>query len=99
MSAPPPWLRATPEGVRLELVVQPRASRTRVVGVHGDRLKLQVAAPPVDGEANEEVVRFLADALGVSRRDVELAAGATGRRKSVVVHGVDPAAAAARLLP
>lgn len=87
--AAPVWLRATPDGVRIELLVQPRASRTRVVGEHGDRLKLQIAAPPVDGEANEAVIAFLASTLGVARRDVELVAGQTGKRKSVVIHGAD----------
>lgn len=93
----PGWIRAAPGGVLIELVVQPRASRTRVVGEHGDRLKLQIAAPPVDGEANAAVVEFLADVLQVAKRDVELVAGATGKRKTVLVRGVDEAAAA-RLL-
>ena len=89
----PAWLRTAPDGVLLEIVVQPRASRTRVVGEHGDRLKLQIAAPPVDGEANAAVIEFLADVFSVAKRDVELVSGATGKRKTVLVRGVDEAAA------
>ena len=91
------WLRPASDGVLIEIVVQPRASRTRVVGEHGDRLKLQVAAPPVDGEANAAVIAFLADRFDVPKRDVELVAGATGKRKTVLIRGVDEAAAAALL--
>ena len=82
----------------LELLVQPRASRTRVAGEHDGRLKIQLAAPPVDGEANAALVAFLADALGVRRGDVALLAGEAGRRKRVRVAGLGSADAAARLL-
>lgn len=85
----PAWLRPAADGVVLEIVVQPRASRTRVVGEHGDRLKLQIAAPPVDGEANAAVIDFLSDVLGVPKRDLELESGATGKRKSIRIRGLD----------
>jgi len=83
-----PWLREAPGGVILEVLVQPRASRTRVVGVLDGRLKVQLAAPPVDGEANAALVGFLADALGVRRSDVTIERGDAGRRKTVRVSGV-----------
>jgi uncharacterized protein (TIGR00251 family) len=83
-----PWLREAPGGVVLEVLVQPRASRTRVVGVHDGRLKVQLAAPPVDGEANAALVGFLADALGARRSDVAIERGESGRRKTVRVSGV-----------
>jgi uncharacterized protein (TIGR00251 family) len=92
-----PWARDDGGGVVLELVVQPRASRTRVVGEHDGRLKLQLAAPPVDGEANEALVEFLARALGVRRAEVTLLRGETGRRKTVRVAGVTAATATASL--
>ena len=92
-----PWLREVPGGVSLEILVQPRASRTRVVGEHDGRLKLQLAAPPVDGEANAALVAFLADALGVRRADVTIDRGDGGRRKTVRVAGVGGAAARAAL--
>ena len=92
------WAHEGSAGAVLEVLVQPRASRTRVVGEHDGRLKIQLAAPPVDGEANAALLAFLADALGVKRADVTLLAGETGRRKRVRIAGLDPAAVAAALL-
>jgi uncharacterized protein (TIGR00251 family) len=77
--------------------VQPRASRTELAGRHGDVLKVRVAAPPVDGAANEALLRFLAETLGVSRGAVELVAGSGSRSKIVAVRGLDVASAARRL--
>ncbi len=94
----PGWARDGSDGAVLEVLVQPRASRTRVVGEHDGRLKIQLAAPPVDGEANAALVAFLAGALGVKRADVVLLAGETGRRKRVRVAGLAAATAASRLL-
>jgi uncharacterized protein len=96
---PPPWLREEGGAVTLELLVQPRASRTRVVGEHDGRLKLQLAAPPVDGEANAALVEYLARALGVPRASVVLLRGETGRRKTVKVAGVAGAEVVAALVP
>ena len=73
--------------VVLDLHVQPGAKRTEVAGTHGDRLKIRLAAPPVDGAANDELVRFLAEAFGVPRRNVTIVTGATARRKRVRVEG------------
>jgi uncharacterized protein (TIGR00251 family) len=92
------WAREGSGGAVLEVLVQPRASRTRVVGEHDGRLKVQLAAPPVDGEANATLLAFLADALHVKRADVALLAGETGRRKRVRIAGVAAEAAAATLL-
>ncbi len=93
------WARDDVGGVVLEVLVQPRASRSRAVGVHDGRLKLQLAAPPVDGEANEALVELLARALGVRKADVTIVRGETGRRKTVRVAGVTAATAAASLSP
>jgi uncharacterized protein (TIGR00251 family) len=75
--------------VSLDVHVQPRAKRTEVVGWHDDAIKIRLAAPPVDGAANEELVAFLADELGVTRSSVEIVAGWTSRRKRVAVAGVE----------
>lgn len=84
-----PWLKPLPDGVELSLLIQPRASRTRVVGEHDGLLKIQLAAPPVDGEANAALVEFLAKLLGIPRRQVELLAGDASRRKRVALRGID----------
>jgi uncharacterized protein len=77
--------------------VQPRAKRTEIVGRHGGALKIRVAAPPVDGAANDELVRFLAERLGVRRAQVRVAAGVAGRDKRIAIHGLDASTALARL--
>lgn len=93
------WLRAAGADVRLTLHIQPRASRTAVVGPHGDALKIRLAAPPVDGAANEALINFLAEQLGVARAAITLAAGSTGRRKVVVVTGIGSERVRTRLGP
>jgi hypothetical protein len=84
---PVPWCRRDGDALVLELHVQPGASRTEVAGTHGTegamRLKLRLAAPPADGKANAELVRFLADAFGVALRQVSLVRGAASRQKTV----------------
>jgi uncharacterized protein (TIGR00251 family) len=75
-------LTANPE-VRLALHVQPGATRTEYAGLHGDAHKIRLAAPAVEGRANEALIAFLAEAFGVARRDVEIASGASARRKIV----------------
>ena len=92
------WLRATADGVTLDVLVQPRASRARLGPVHGDRVKLAVIAPPVDGEANAAVIELVAEAFGVPKRAVEVIAGASSRRKTIRVTGAT-AAQLAELVP
>lgn len=93
------WLVPVAGGVRVRLLIQPRASRTEVVGVHGDALRIRLAAPPVDGAANEALIRFLAERTGVPRSALRLVTGAGGRRKVVEWTGVVAAQVAARLAP
>jgi uncharacterized protein (TIGR00251 family) len=78
--------------------VQPRAARTALVGAHGDAIRVRLAAPPVDGAANDELVRFLADRLGVRRRDIGIVRGLSGRRKTVRIEGMTAEEARERLL-
>jgi uncharacterized protein len=87
-----------PGGVRLRLHVQPRSSRTEVAGLHGNALKIRLAAPPVDGAANEALTRFLAERLGVPRSAIRIEAGTTARAKLVAVDRVAPEEAERRLL-
>jgi len=90
-------ITAIPGGIRIRIHVQPRASRTELGGRHGDALKIRLAAPPVDGAANKELLDFLATRLGVPRRAVQLERGTTSREKSVTVQGIAVAAARAAL--
>lgn len=83
-------VRATATGARFEARVTPRAGRTTVAGVRDGRLVVRVAAAPVDGEANDAVIRAIAAALGAPPRDVRLAAGARGRTKTIDVSGIAP---------
>ena len=80
-------VRPVEGGVELRLHVQPRAARTELAGVHGDCLKVRVAAPPVEDAANNELVRFLSVLLEKPARDIELVSGARGRRKVIRLHG------------
>ena len=83
--------------VRFAVYAQPRASRTEVAGEHGDALKIRLAAPPVEGAANAELLSFLAKRLGVSKSAVRLLKGERGRQKLVEVEGLDPEELASRL--
>src|SRR4051795_3573043 len=76
-----------PGGLLVDIQVVPRASRVAVGPAVGDRLRVAVASPPVDGAANAAVVEILADAFGVRRADVVIVRGQTGRRKTVRIDG------------
>lgn len=78
-------------GAILNLRVSPGAKRTSLEGAYGeDALKLRVAAPPVEGKANAEAERYVAELLGVASSDVCVVRGASGRNKAVLVRGAVP---------
>jgi uncharacterized protein len=93
------WLRAVEGGVEVLVVAAPRASKSRVVGPHGDRLKVQLAAPPVDGEANAELVALFRELFSLGRQAVELVDGEKSKRKRVRLLGVSLAQALDALAP
>lgn len=74
--------------VRFEVHAKPRAKKSKVVGERGDAVEIALAAPPVDGAANEELVRFVAKVLQVRQRDIELVRGETSREKLLSVVGL-----------
>lgn len=91
------WLREAADGsVVLTLHIQPGAKKTEFVGLHGEALKIRLAAPPVDGKANAALCAFLADFCGVPKSAVSLVSGETSRAKRVRVDGAS-AGALARL--
>jgi len=73
----------------LELHVQPGAKRSEFAGMHGERIKVRVAAPAVDDKANGALIEFLADYFGVPRRNVSIVSGVKSRSKRVAIEGVD----------
>jgi len=81
-------------GVLVDIAVKPRSSREGVGPVQADRLVVSVNAPPVDGKANEAVIRVLAETLGVPRSSVTIVRGDTGRRKTVRIAGITAGALA-----
>ena len=76
------------DGVRFMVRVQPRAGRDGVDGVHAGALKVRLNAPPVDGAANEALIAFVAERLGVPKAAVRIVTGATARAKLIEVQGV-----------
>jgi uncharacterized protein len=82
---------------RIAVKVHPRAKRTAITGRLGDAYKLDLKAPPVDGKANEECIRFFAQLAGVPRPAVRIVQGAAGRMKIVEIEGVEMADIESRL--
>jgi len=80
-------------GIEIVVQAQPRAAQSAIVGEHAGRLKVRLAAPPVEGAANDELVRVLAKALGVPRSAVTVVRGHASRAKTVRIAGVTTAAA------
>jgi uncharacterized protein (TIGR00251 family) len=82
------WLHGDGTAVVLTLHIQPGARKTEICGLHGDALKIRLAAPPVDGKANDCLIAFLAERLSLARNAIDLISGASARSKRVRIHGV-----------
>lgn len=75
-------------GVRLHLFIQPKSSKNQIVGPHNGMLKIKISAPPVDGEANAELIEYLSKFFKVPKRNITLVKGDAGRQKTVDVEGI-----------
>jgi uncharacterized protein (TIGR00251 family) len=75
----------TERGIVFSIRVLPRSSRCEIAGIHGDALKLKITAPPVDGKANDECVRFLSETLGIKKSRISIVAGHTSRNKRIAI--------------
>lgn len=80
-------IRDHPEGATFAVRVQPRASRTGIAGIHGEALRIALAAPPIDGRANDELLDYFANLFSVSRSAVHILAGGNARNKIVRIAG------------
>ncbi|ELY2495510.1 DUF167 family protein YggU [Cronobacter sp. JZ38] len=78
----------TVDGLVLRLYIQPKASRDSIIGLHGDELKVAITAPPVDGQANAHLVKYLAKQFRVAKSQVVIEKGELGRHKQVKI--IDP---------
>lgn len=97
MGEGPVELLDAPEGLRIRVRVRPGAGRDRLVGAHAGRLKVEVAAAPERGKANQALIRLLAMTFDVPRSAVALVAGAGSRDKTVSIRGLSAAAGVRRL--
>ncbi len=94
------WCRTAGDGrLTLTLHIQPGAKKTDVAGLHGDALKIRLAAPPVDGKANEALIKFLAERFKLPKNKVTLKSGHTSRRKVLEIIGSCAEEASALLNP
>ena len=79
------FIREHSKGIVFQVFIQPRASKDMIVGLHDDRLKIKVAAPPVDGEANKRCIQFLAKCLSVPRSTLQIISGHNSRKKRILL--------------
>ncbi|OGS91845.1 MAG: YggU family protein [Gallionellales bacterium GWE2_58_10] len=86
------WYRQNADVITLALHVQPGAKRSGIAGLYGAALKIRLAAPPIEGRANEALLKFIAELFGVPLRQVELKQGGQSRHKVVAINGsaIDP---------
>lgn len=80
------WVWIKEGKIYLALYVQPKASKTEISGIHNDRLKIRVNAPPVDGQANQEVIKFLSKKLKTPKTQIQILRGDTGREKLLLIN-------------
>jgi uncharacterized protein len=85
----PHWYRRNGETITLTLHVQPGAKRSEIAGLHGGALKIKLAAAPVEGRANDALLKFIAELFAVPLRNAELKQGGQSRHKVVAVTGSD----------
>ena len=91
------WIIPAPDGCVLTIKACPRANRTEIASMDADWLRVRINAPPVDGKANAELVRFFAEQFNRPKRSVEILSGDTGRLKRVKLHGVTEQECRARM--
>jgi uncharacterized protein (TIGR00251 family) len=79
------YLKKTERGWVLNIYVSPNATKTEIIGTHGDRLKIKIHSPPTDGKANAELLLFLKNLLGIKQQDLHLLRGETSKQKDILI--------------
>jgi uncharacterized protein (TIGR00251 family) len=82
------YLKETSDGIVIQLHVIPNASKTEIVGTHGEALKIKIKAPPVDGKANQAIVSFFSEFLNVAKSKIEILRGDKSKTKSLLIRGI-----------
>lgn len=83
------YISETNEGLIIHFHVQPGASKSEISGLHGNRIKVRLKAPPVEGRANEELIRFLSKLLEIPKKNIEIISGGLSRQKNVKISGIN----------
>ncbi len=97
-SGGPPWMRIVADGLSVEVLARPGASKSEILRVDSRGLVITIAAPPERGKANVELTRLIAKLAGVPRSAVSVIKGASTRRKTIRIVSSDPSTTAARLV-
>ncbi|WP_093394268.1 DUF167 domain-containing protein [Thermodesulforhabdus norvegica] len=93
----PSYVTLQNDSIIVDVTVQPKASRDEIAGVHNNRLKVRVTAPPVEGAANRSCIELMASYLGIPKRDVSIVSGASGRNKRIRIRTSNPDALISKL--
>ncbi|MGO9136245.1 MAG: DUF167 domain-containing protein [Syntrophales bacterium] len=81
-------IKETEDGIILQVHVVPRSAKSEFAGVQGDALKLKITAPPVEGQANAECIRFLSDILRIKKKQVKILSGHRSKKKTIAIEGI-----------
>ncbi len=81
----PPFIQLSDKGIFLSVKVKPRASKSAIKGIYGEFLKIDINAPPVDGAANKELIKFLSKRLKISKKDIEIKSGKSSKEKLILL--------------
>lgn len=84
----PVWLSEKSNEIILSIHAQPGAKRSNIVGLYGDKLKISIATPPVDGKANKALIAYIAKVLGIPKSKIELISGECSREKRIRILGI-----------
>lgn len=81
------WIKELSEGLLISIYVQPRASKTEIIGIHQNSLKIKLTSPPVEGAANSLLIKFISKELGIAKSKIVLTSGDKSRNKKLVIKG------------
>ena len=84
-----PFLKSSKDGVLLDVLVAPRASRSAIIGLYQDRLKIALTAPPLEGRANQALIEYVSQLLQIPKRSISIVSGLTNKKKRLLITDAD----------